>query len=64
MSKYTGLVLLVGPPCAGKTKIGEALAAQVGLVHAALPALLKVRAWPPPLHTAPRGPAAHRTAAH
>lgn len=36
----SGLVLVCGPPCAGKSARAEALAAQLGATHAALPSLI------------------------
>ena len=35
-----GIILLVGPPCAGKTTHAEVMAAQLGLTHVSLPSLL------------------------
>ena len=40
LATLRGLVLVLGPPCSGKSTRCEALAAQLGLTHASLPALL------------------------
>lgn len=36
-----GVIMVCGPPCAGKTLHAEVIAAQLGIPHAALPALLQ-----------------------
>ena len=41
MAALRGVVLVIGPPCSGKTTRCEALAAQLGLTHASLPTLLQ-----------------------
>lgn len=43
LSQYSGVIVVCGPPCAGKTRLGEALSAQLGVAHANIPSLLHVR---------------------
>ena len=42
-----GLVLVVGPPCAGKSEVAASLAVQLGATHACLPTLLQEGAAAP-----------------
>ncbi|KAL1523758.1 hypothetical protein AB1Y20_018684 [Prymnesium parvum] len=41
LSRFAGVALVVGPPCAGKTTVGRALSSRVGVTFASLPSLLK-----------------------